>query len=259
MPLCGCVCSPLLPRAAAVMCMPSTTSRAATRVLASSRAGPHAGHSWDPSTAFMAAHCPRGQCFTVSRGAPGWRLGGAVSNGCSAWLHSTARAGRVHACALTSDGHAQHCAPDAISCERVAQVWRTAIFAKLLGANLSCRGGNWRGAAGSVGQSGGVFGESPPSNHVGWLMGATPPEMNGLYGSSPLYGGSGGSSGKRGGYLSSSPRGAHPSRFDSLRRCARALRFLRLGDMIGTLCMCLAQTGCSVGSMHTEWCARLLL
>lgn len=44
-------------------------------------------------------------------------------------------------------------------------------------------------------------------------MGATPPEMNGLYGTSPLYGGSGGSSGKRGGYLSSSPRGgaAHPS------------------------------------------------
>lgn len=75
------------------------------------------------------------------------------------------------------------------------------------------RGGNWRGAAGSASQSGGVFGESPPSNHVGWLMGATPPEMNGLYGTSPLYGGSGGSSGKRGGYLSSSPRGgaAHPS------------------------------------------------
>jgi hypothetical protein len=80
--------------------------------------------------------------------------------------------------------------------------------------SLVCRGGNWRGAAGSASQSGGVFGESPPSNHVGWLMGATPPEMNGLYGTSPLYGGSGGSSGKRGGYLSSSPRGGaagHPS------------------------------------------------
>jgi hypothetical protein len=37
--------------------------------------------------------------------------------------------------------------------------------------------------------------------------------MNGLYGSSPLYGGSGGSSGKRGGFLSSSPRGGmHPGK-----------------------------------------------
>ena len=60
-----------------------------------------------------------------------------------------------------------------------------------------------------MGHSGGIFGESPPSNHVGWLMGATPPEMNGLYGSSPLYGGSGGSGGKRGGFLGTSPRGAH--------------------------------------------------
>lgn len=60
-----------------------------------------------------------------------------------------------------------------------------------------------------MGGSGGIFGESPPSNHVGWLMGATPPEINGLYGTSPLYGGSGGSSGKRGGFLGSSPRNTH--------------------------------------------------
>jgi hypothetical protein len=82
-----------------------------------------------------------------------------------------------------------------------------------------------------------VFGESPPSNHVGWLMGATPPEMNGLYGTSPLYGGSGGSSGKRGGYLSSSPRGAHPSRFQSLGHCAeRWVDSLRDGHgLVGTV------------------------
>ncbi|WIA17331.1 hypothetical protein OEZ85_014194 [Tetradesmus obliquus] len=66
-------------------------------------------------------------------------------------------------------------------------------------------GGGWR----SGNQGGGVFGESPPSHHVGWLMGATPPEMNGLYGTSPLFGsaGSAAGSGKRAsGLLGSSPR-----------------------------------------------------
>eukprot|EP00878_Enallax_costatus_P026342 GHUV01028269.1.p1 GENE.GHUV01028269.1~~GHUV01028269.1.p1 ORF type:complete len:443 (+),score=159.31 GHUV01028269.1:30-1331(+) len=71
-------------------------------------------------------------------------------------------------------------------------------------------GGGWRagGGGGGGGQGGGVFGESPPSHHVGWLMGATPPEMNGLFGTSPLFGsaGSGGGSGKRSGVLGSSPR-----------------------------------------------------
>jgi hypothetical protein len=58
----------VLTRAAGVMCMPSTTSRAATRVLASSKVGPPAGLSWDPSTASMAALCPRGewQCLLQS-------------------------------------------------------------------------------------------------------------------------------------------------------------------------------------------------
>jgi la-related protein 1 len=69
----------------------------------------------------------------------------------------------------------------------------------------------WRSGGGG-GHGGGVFGESPPSHHVGWLMGATPPELNGLYGSSPLYGsaGSGGAGSAKqrssGSILGSSPR-----------------------------------------------------
>jgi hypothetical protein len=30
-----------------------------------------------------------------------------------------------------------------------------------------------------------ILGESPPSNSVGWLMGSTPPNGDGLFGSSP--------------------------------------------------------------------------
>jgi hypothetical protein len=33
-----------------------------------------------------------------------------------------------------------------------------------------------------------MMGESPPSNHVGWLMGATPPDGNGFLASPPLGG-----------------------------------------------------------------------
>lgn len=47
----------------------------------------------------------------------------------------------------------------------------------------------------------GAFGESPPSNAVGWLLGATPPDSNGLYGSSP-----GSGSYTRRSVLGSSPR-----------------------------------------------------
>ena len=70
------------------------------------------------------------------------------------------------------------------------------------------------GRVGSYSNRQGLLGESPPSNHVGWLMGTTPPELNGLYGSSPLGGGSGGrrsggvgSWGQHAGVLGSSPRG----------------------------------------------------
>jgi la-related protein 1 len=56
-----------------------------------------------------------------------------------------------------------------------------------------------------------LFGESPPSNHVGWLMSATPPEMNGLFGTSPL-GGSGGRRSGAGSYsgMGSGGGGGHP-------------------------------------------------
>lgn len=50
-----------------------------------------------------------------------------------------------------------------------------------------------------------VFGESPPTNAVGWLMGATPPEGNGLYGTSP--GAMAGSYSRKGALAGSSPRG----------------------------------------------------
>ncbi|KAI8477097.1 MAG: hypothetical protein J3K34DRAFT_381829 [Monoraphidium minutum] len=51
------------------------------------------------------------------------------------------------------------------------------------------------------------MGESPPSHHVGWLMGATPPDGNGLMGTSPLLGGS---VGRHGALFGSSPRaGGH--------------------------------------------------
>jgi hypothetical protein len=74
----------------------------------------------------------------------------------------------------------------------------------------------WRGGAGGgPGGGPGVFGESPPSsNHIGWLMGATPPEVNGLYGTSPLYVGSGGSGGG-GGLVGSAKRsgGVGPGSF----------------------------------------------
>mmetsp|Transcript_18869 Transcript_18869/g.40632 ORF Transcript_18869/g.40632 Transcript_18869/m.40632 type:complete len:962 (+) Transcript_18869:284-3169(+) len=49
-----------------------------------------------------------------------------------------------------------------------------------------------------------VQGESPPSNSVGWLMGATPPDSNGLFGTSP---GSSYRSNRGHGILGSSPRG----------------------------------------------------
>jgi la-related protein 1 len=73
------------------------------------------------------------------------------------------------------------------------------------------------GRVGSYGHRQGLLGESPPSNHVGWLMGTTPPELNGLFGSSPLGGGSGGRRSGGGSWganvgavLGSSPRG-HPA------------------------------------------------
>lgn len=57
----------------------------------------------------------------------------------------------------------------------------------------------------SAGKRGGVMGESPPSNSVGWLMGATPPDNNGM-----LMGTSPGSFSSRGRHmnaaLGSSPR-----------------------------------------------------
>lgn len=43
---------------------------------------------------------------------------------------------------------------------------------------------NSHGSKRSVNQ-GGITGESPPSHSVGWLMGATPPDGNGLFGTSP--------------------------------------------------------------------------